>query len=69
MLERPYTIADIPPDLKGSTSETFASDVYAISGSRKRKRSEIALAIDRQGVNIYNVCIFYTAGYSTTKCP
>ena len=54
-METPYRIAEILPDLTGSTGKILANDVYTVTRSRKRKRSEIALAIDRQGVNIYDV--------------
>ena len=55
VFEEPRSIAEIPRDLTGSSGRTQASNVYAISGQQKKKRSEFALAIDRQGVNIYNV--------------
>lgn len=55
MIERAYKLAEIPRDLTGSVGQVQTSDVYAIAGSRKRKRSELAVGIDRQGVNIYNV--------------
>ena len=55
MLGEPYPVADILADLEGNRPQVLAGDVFAISGSRRRKRSEVALAIDRQGVNIYDV--------------
>ena len=55
MIGEPYTIAQIPPDLTGKTGKLFTSDVNAVSGSGKKKRSEIAIAIDRQGINVYDV--------------
>ena len=55
MIQKPYAMAEIPQDLTGTPGQIHASDVYAISGSKKRKRSELALAIDRQSVNIYDV--------------
>ncbi|KAL2048292.1 hypothetical protein N7G274_000203 [Stereocaulon virgatum] len=55
MIQLPYTLAEIPQDLTGTSGQIYAADVYAIAGSKKRKRSEVALAIDRQGVNIYDV--------------
>ena len=51
----PYILAEIPQDLAGSPGKILATDVYAVAGSRKRKRSELALGIDREGVNIYDV--------------
>lgn len=55
MIEKSYVLADIPNDLVGSAGRVLVEDVYAIAGLKKRKRSEIAVAIDRQGVNIYDV--------------
>ncbi|KAL9124729.1 MAG: hypothetical protein Q9217_005976, partial [Psora testacea] len=75
MFGSPYTIADINPDLTGSPGRIHSSEVYAVSGSRKRKRSEIALAIDRQGVNIYNVrscklaASYAISPEATVTCP
>lgn len=56
MIEKSYVIADMPNDLIGSAGRVLVEDVYAIAGLKKRKRSEIAVAINRQGVNIYDVC-------------
>ena len=55
MIHKPYHLADIPHDLTGLPENVFAADVLAVTGYRKRKRSELALAIDRQGINIYDV--------------
>lgn len=55
VIEEPQTLAEIPQDLTGSLGRTLASDVCVIAGQQKRKGYEIALAIDRQGINIYDV--------------
>jgi len=55
MLQNPYNLADIPPDLTGSVGNVLTSDVQAVAGSKKRKRAELAVAVDRQNVNIYDV--------------
>jgi len=55
MIEKPYTLADIPHDIPGALGRILIGDVHAIAGSKKRKRSEIAVAIDHQGINIYDV--------------
>ena len=57
MIQRPYVLADIQQDLSGLPSNVYSSDVFAIAGSKKRKRSELALAIDRQGIDIYDVSL------------
>ena len=55
MIQNPYLLADIQQDLTGLHGNVLASEVLAVTGSKKRKRSELALAIDHQGINIYDV--------------
>lgn len=50
-----YTLAEIPHDPTGSSGRILVGDVNAVADSKKRKRSEIAVAVDHQGVNIYDV--------------
>lgn len=57
MIQKPYLLADIQQDFTGKPGNVLATDVLAIAGSKKRKRSELALAVDRQGVTIYDVSI------------
>lgn len=54
-IEAPYTIASLPSPLDGEHGRTYASPVVGIKESRKRKRHEVAVGIDGEGVNIYNV--------------
>lgn len=64
MIQKPYLLADIQQDLNGLPN-ILATDVLAVAGSKKRKRSELALAIDRQGINIYDVSLrSVSQGYS-----
>ena len=57
MIQKPYVLADIKQDLTGLPRNVYSTDVFAIAGSKKRKRSELALAIDRQGIDIYDVSL------------
>lgn len=57
MIQKPYLLAGIQQDSTGLPGNVFAADVLAVAGSKKRKRSELALAIDRQGINIYDVSL------------
>ena len=57
MIQKPYVLADIPHDITGSPGSILAADVLAITGSKKRKRPELAIAIDRQGISIYDVSL------------
>ena len=54
MIGKPYTLTDLPPSLIGS-GDILAADVHTLSGSSKKKRSELAVAIDNESVNIYDV--------------
>jgi len=54
-MEAPYTIASLPTPLDVRDGNTQAAPVYGMRGSRKRKRHEVAVGIDGEGVNIYNV--------------
>ena len=53
--EAPYTIASVPNPLDRENGRTQACIVYGIRSSKKRKRHEIAVAVDGEGVSIYNV--------------
>jgi hypothetical protein len=55
MIQNPYTLAEISRDISGSSGKILSADVHAVAGSKKRKRTELVLAIDREGVNIYDV--------------
>lgn len=66
MIQTPYTLAEISRDITGAPVNILAADVYTIAGPKKRKRTELALAIDRQGVNIYDVLLmscFHVSGH------
>ena len=47
-------IADLPLSL-GHDSRILTADVHGITGGKKRKRQEVAVAIDGGCINIYNV--------------
>jgi hypothetical protein len=54
----PYTLASIPrPITVGGRSQ--AAGVCSISGTKKRKRTEVAVAVDGEGILIYSVCTKY----------
>ncbi|KAK4540993.1 hypothetical protein LTR36_008362 [Oleoguttula mirabilis] len=54
-MDAPYTIATLPRPLDSENGRIQASPVYTLRSSRKRKRHEIAVGIDGEGVNIYDV--------------
>jgi hypothetical protein len=55
-IQHPVVIANLPQPVIQSTSRYVVSGVYGgVAGLRKKKRAELAVGIDGEGVNIYNV--------------
>lgn len=54
-MEAPYTIASLPKPLDVVNGQVQAAATYSIRRSKKRKRHEVAVGIDGEGVSIYNV--------------
>ncbi|EMC98265.1 hypothetical protein BAUCODRAFT_32278 [Baudoinia panamericana UAMH 10762] len=54
-METPHTVASLPKPLDALNGKVQAAQVYGIRAGRKRKRHEIAVGIDGEGVNVYNV--------------
>lgn len=55
-IEEPYAIASLPKPLDSQKGRIFCANVYSLSGSKKRKRREVAVGVDGESVSIYNVC-------------
>ncbi|KAI1373063.1 hypothetical protein F4677DRAFT_430949 [Hypoxylon crocopeplum] len=55
-IQKPYVLATLPRPLDPATGRYVVGEVYGSTpGSRKRKRHELAVGIDGEAVNIYNV--------------
>ncbi|KAI5368061.1 Putative U3 small nucleolar RNA-associated protein [Septoria linicola] len=54
-IEEPYTIASLAKPLDQENGRVQSAIVYSLNGSRKRKRHEIAVGVDGESVNVYNV--------------
>ncbi|OTA99355.1 hypothetical protein M426DRAFT_68006 [Hypoxylon sp. CI-4A] len=55
-IQKPYVLATLPRPLDPATGRYVVSEVYGSApGSKKRKRHELAVGIDGEAVNIYNV--------------
>ena len=52
-LEHPQTLVSLPQPVNRSKGRTRAAVVW--SGSSRRKRPEVVIAVDGEGINIYNV--------------
>lgn len=63
-IEAPYTLVSLPKPLDSTNGQIQAAPVYGLRGSKKRKRHEVAVGIDGEGVNIYNV----NRSSTTTRC-
>lgn len=55
-IQQPYVLATLPRPLDPKTGRYVVGEVYGTSeGSKKRKRSEVAIGVDGEAVNIYDV--------------
>lgn len=62
MIQAPYTIAKLPEAPFPDKARIQCADVQSVTGSRKRKRCELAVAIDHSCVNLYDVDSLGSAG-------
>jgi hypothetical protein len=59
-LQSPYVIASLPKPIDHKKGRYVVGDVYGGAlGSKKRKRSELVVGVDGEGVNLYDVRIMY----------
>jgi hypothetical protein len=55
-IEKPTVVATLPRPVDQSIGRYVVSEVHGgIPGSRKRKRSELAVGVDGEGLSIYDV--------------
>ncbi|KAJ5690730.1 hypothetical protein N7462_005122 [Penicillium macrosclerotiorum] len=54
-LQSPSILAQLPRPLHASTGKTHIGDVHSLADAKKRKRYEVAVAVDGEAVNIYNI--------------
>ena len=55
MLQHPQLLTKLPKSFANEKSRVHTADVHSITRGRKRKRSEIAVAVDNEGINLYDV--------------
>lgn len=60
-LQSPSVLAHLPRPLHASTGKTRIGDVHSLADAKKRKRYEVAVAVDGEAVNIYNVQFDFTS--------
>jgi hypothetical protein len=56
-LPPPSVLTQLPRPLQASTGKTQIGEVFSLVESRKRKRYEVVVAVDGEGLSIYNVRI------------
>jgi hypothetical protein len=55
-IEKPTVVAILPRPVDHSTGRYVVSEVHGgVPGSRKRKRSELVVGVDGEGLSIYDV--------------
>jgi hypothetical protein len=55
-LQKPFVIASLPRPIGNSNGRYMVGDVYGgAPGLKKRKRSELVVGVDGEGVNLYDV--------------
>jgi hypothetical protein len=52
----PFTLATLSKPVGATGGRMHAASVCSLSGIKKRKRTEIAVGLDGEGVSIYSVC-------------
>ncbi|EPS32928.1 hypothetical protein PDE_07889 [Penicillium oxalicum 114-2] len=54
-LQAPSVLAQLPRPLHAATGQTRIGEVNSLAEGKKRKRYELAVAVDGEAINIYNV--------------
>ncbi len=57
-IQKPLVVAQLSEPVGHAAGRYVVSDVHGgVPGTRKRKRAELAVGIDGEGTNLYDVCI------------
>lgn len=65
-IQKPYVLTSLPRPLDHTAGRYVVGEVFGQQqGSRRKKRAELALGIDGEAANIYDV----SPSASTTLCP
>jgi hypothetical protein len=54
-IDAPFALASLPRPGTTTAGRTQAAGVYSISGAKKRKRAEVAVAVDGEGISVYSL--------------
>jgi hypothetical protein len=57
-IQDPYVLASLPRPIDRSSGRYVVGEVFGGAHcSKKRKRSELVVGVDGEGVNLYDVCV------------
>ena len=57
MLSELQLLTHLGNPLDGQDAQTFSSEVWSVTGTERKKRAEILVATDTEGINIFNVSL------------
>ncbi|MCJ1250553.1 hypothetical protein MMC30_007781 [Trapelia coarctata] len=75
MLQSFQVLAKLPKPVHKQKAKPFSASVHALVGGKKRKRSELAIAVDTEGINLYDiqtsrlVTSYAVSPQATFTCP
>ena len=55
MLQSYQVLAKLPKPVNKLEVKPLSASVHTLVGAKKRKRSELAIAVDTEGINLYDV--------------
>jgi len=54
-IESPYTLVSLPKPFDNAQGQTLAAPVFGYKAQKRRKRPEVAVCVDGEGIQLYNV--------------
>jgi hypothetical protein len=64
-----FTLATLSKPVCSTNGRIHAASVCSLSGIKKRKRTEIAVGLNGEGISIYSVCVRATMRKHLTEIP
>lgn len=62
MLPKSQILAQLPRAISNERSKVFAAEVFSLLGTERKKRPELAIAVDGEGINIYDAGPIFCVG-------
>jgi len=54
-LQAPFTLTSLPRPFDSQRGKTWATPVYGYKSQKRRKRPEVVVGVDGEGISVYNV--------------